>query len=222
MKNLLFLLGVTLVLALGYACKKNDVVWPVAKNTGSNVNVNPGDSLDSVAVFTVAGNAFPADVNTMVTVLGKQYPSHTYYYFTVTFSVFAVSDIDYTSSLYSSSYTGRLNQKFTLDSNAMQVAIPIHYNKCIQRSSFQVSYTKESITPTSVRDTVGYNSNGTPILKGSKEETFTFYQTIPLPPQPPGSGAEANGSGNCESFTKGIVNDTTYMIFSQTGSAILD
>ena len=208
------------MLALGYACKKNDVVWPVAKNTGSSVAVNPGDSLDSVAVFTVSGSkAFPPNTNTPKTVLGlgtTKYPSSTTYYFTVSFQVFAANDIDYTKSLYTNTYQG------VLDSTTMQVVIPIHYNRCIQRSLFTVSYTKEVISTIAVKDSVGYNSTTKQIIYKTVPQTDTTYQSLLPATQPVGSGSEANGSGNCESFTKGIVNDTTYMIFSQTGSAVLD
>ena len=79
-----------------------------------------------------------------------------------------------------------------------------------------MSYTKESITSIIVKNTSGSGPK-------SSEQTDTTYQSLLTITQPPGSGSEANGSSGCESFTQGKTTDgKSHMIFSQTGSALLD
>jgi len=140
------------------------------------------------------------------------------YSYSVSFSVYAVEDINYSNYSYSNHDTTKLLlytvtsdtiplPPVSTTSTTIQVVFPIHlpkqYNGCIQRSEFSV-YQWES---ESVQKVKGGKNVGAPVI------------TTP-PPPPFLLGGEDNGSGKCQSFNVGQINGSYHMIFSQTGTTL--
>jgi len=218
MKNFLFLLSVTLILVWGAACKKTEVVWPETSAPGST-NKNP-NNLDSVAIFNLI---IPANTPQTITITEPSSYSTSYtvtfitkYSYSVSFSIYAPEDINYSHYnnstkpptnlvLYTDTVSGAVPPPSST-STTIQVVLPIHlpkqYNGCIQRSVFSANQFQQITENMTVKTThKPYSSTVT-------------YRYVSV-------GGEINGSGNCESFYVGQINDTGayHMIFSQTGTA---
>ena len=194
MKKLILFLYVVAFLTIS-ACKKDTVTWPItpAEQPQSGNNSN----LPYVAVYSVAGNA-----QKTTSVASSNRKTVTNYYYTVSFIVYS-PDINDTTAIYTSTQTDTLKDNYT-QSNPFQVIIPVTYAGCIKRSEFVVIAVQQIITT---------KLAGHPAVP-TTDTTYVKTQV----------GGEANGSENCESFTKGTISTgtTNYMIFSQTGSAVLD
>ena len=194
MKKIILLLAGILVLAGSFvACKKTEVVWPEVAGGSGNPNPNP-NKLDSVAVYTITGNAQTKTRDTI-------------YRYSVQFIVYGANDLTYSKPIYSVSVDSTLTTNYTT-ANPLQIVLPVHLpiqdSGCIQRSQFVVN--KLTILLDSTKHT----------HQGSSYYTYG-YDTLYT-----SEGGEANGSGKCESFTQGTTSDgVKHMIFSQTGKTLL-
>jgi len=206
MKNFIFLLTVLLILILGVACKKNEVVSPEA--SGGSPNMGNPNKLDSVAIFNLV---IPANTPPSVAlpprtglIPGTRIYDTKYYSYFVTFSVYPPEDINYSGKpLYTvTSDTSALPPTSTTSTPiqvVLSIKLPSTIKKgCIQRSVFSVTQ---------------YEQINQVIKRGTQPlSDTTFYTSTNV-------GGEIYGSGNCESFTQGQIGDIDYMIFSQTGTA---
>ncbi len=193
MKKLVFLSLITFVVLFGNACRDN-VQWPVIKpQPEQSVSIVP----ESIAVYSIMGNA-QQSMTSYSSIPGKNIVTKNY--FTVNFIVYNALNINDTTPIYTSTYTDTLKQNYTT-SNPFQAIIPISYTGCIERCEFVVTKVQEIITP----KYIGRPATLTNIITYIKTQV----------------GGEANGSGKCEPFNQGTIGNTQYMIFSQTGSAVI-
>src|SRR6185312_3784755 len=96
--KVIFLLSVTALLIVGNACKKVD--WPVVPESSASKG-DTNTTLDSMAVFNVIIGA-NVPTQTIKTVPGTiTVKTTTNYSYSVSFSVYSPSDINFTTPLYS-------------------------------------------------------------------------------------------------------------------------
>jgi len=202
--KVIFLLSVPLLLIAGNSCKK--VEWPTVPESSVNKpDTNTG--LNNVAIYNVviAANSTPQTVTRPFT---NETVTTTYSY-SVSFAIYAKGDVNYTTPLYSDTISGiPYPPESPSNSNPTQYVFPVHYNintnGCIERSKFTV--TKVATIVTVQKKMVGGN--------WTYPKTTTYTHT-PV-------GGQVNVSNTCQGFTSGIVNSTNYMIFNQTGTAVID